>query len=161
MKRNLVALIALLLCLALALTACGKSDEDPVTEPLDPIGPVDPVNPSDDIASSAFVGTFVNSYSALFASSAADVFPEGADYTPTLICNADGTFSLSVMSDMSARTMRTINGTFTISGDTAAFTATDGAGEVRFTMTFAGVDELRYAGDQIDCVSQGDLFARV
>lgn len=163
MKKRLLTIPALLLCAALALTACGTSPQETGTPvvPLEPIGPIDPINPSDDIAASAFVGTFVNSYSTLYASAAADVFPEGPDKTPALVCNADGTFSLTVMTDMAERTMRTLTGSFTISGDTAAFTTVDGAaGELTFTMTFVGVDELRYAGDMIDCVLSGDLFQR-
>lgn len=166
MKKTLLTVLSLLICL-LMLSACGLlgnegADIDDGPSLLDPLPPVDgPFNDSDDIASSAFVGTFVNSYSALSASLASSVFPEGAEKTPTLVCNPDGTFTLSVMSDMAQRTMRTVGGTFTVSGDSATFTVTEGEpGEVQFTLTFASADELHYAGDQIDCVSQGDLFLR-
>lgn len=163
MNKKLLAIISLILCFTFVLTACGPKDteEDPVTpDPLDPIGPVDNFNTGDDIASSAFVGTFTNSYSALFASAASSVF-ETPEETPSLVCNADGTFSLTVMADMGNRTMRTVTGTFTVNDNTASFTAMDGDKEIQFTMTFASQHELRFAGDQVDCVSTGDIFERV
>ena len=55
MKRNLVSLMALALCVALLLCACGKKDPAPVesgdpaapTEPVQPAQPVDPVLPAE------------------------------------------------------------------------------------------------------------------
>lgn len=170
MTTKWIAILALLLCAALLFTACSKTD--PLTnEELESVGkntlpPIDgPLNEGIDIASSPFVGTFQNTYSSLFASLTVDVF-EDASEIPVLTCNADGTFEMRV-TDYATRALHTLSGTFTVNDETATFTATN-VGEiasvsgtsVTFTMKLVNGNEMKYSGDELDCVTKGDIFTR-
>lgn len=182
MKTSVKFLCALLTALLLfACTSCRKSAE--TTEPLTPeqqtpSPSVDgPLYEGTDLAGSPFVGTFASSYSALFASDADDVYvtiTEAADGTlnktptdkPTLVCKSDGTFTLTVC-DSIGGSWHTLNGTFTVSGETAEFTVAQGeygdfigADTQKFALKLTSKDDLRYWGDQIGTVYGGDVFTR-
>ncbi|MEA5051035.1 MAG: hypothetical protein VB021_06130 [Oscillospiraceae bacterium] len=164
MKKTIALL--LLLLLALTLGACAKKQE--TTSDLEPLPSVDgPVNNSADLADSPFVGTFDNSYSALFKSAAGDVYPAPDVSVPQLRCEADGTFSFTAVSAPDKQSY-VLTGTFTVDGDTATFTieAHESSGYMgddatAFTMTLIDSNEMRYAGDQIATVSAGDIFERI
>lgn len=163
MKKLICILLALLM---LTLCACAKKEEK--GDSLEPLPTVDgPVNTGGDLADSPFVGSFDNSYSALFKSAAKDVYPEPDCAVPQLVCGADGSFTLTAVSAPD-KEVYTITGSFTVDGDTATFTIAQHASSgyigddaAAFTMTLIDTDEMRYAGDQIATVSAGDIFERI
>ena len=177
MKKWICALLFLLT--ALILIGCEK-EEEPIRSPEQeqPSPSIDgPLYEGNEIAGSPFVGTFVNDYSALFASDAQDVYvrlTENEDGTlerepldkPRLICAEDGTFALTVCTAVGEDYV-TINGTFTVDGETAQFTVAQGnygdfigCDTQKFSLTLTSRDTVRYWGDQIGTVYGGDLFTR-
>lgn len=184
-KTMLLAAAALLLCLAL-FAGCKTQTEGedanaqtPASPELsNPSVPVDgPVYTGTEIADSPYVGRFESSYSALFASDAADVYVqvvEQEDGTtsaepverPALECRADGSFSLTVMTTLGGE-YATLNGTFTVDGELAEFTVAQGnygdflgADTEKFSCRLLNENEIRYWGDQIGTVAGGDIFLR-
>lgn len=178
MKKHLIALLALALCAALA--ACKPQDAPTALTPeqQEPSLSVDgPIYEGTDIEGSPFVGSFVSEYSALFASDADDVYvliTENEDGTlnkspvekPRLVCAADGTFALTVCTAV-GEGYATLNGTFTVDGETAQFTVAQGdygdfigSDTQRFSLKLSDEDALRYWGDQIGTVYGGDIFSR-
>ena len=187
MKKNklLAAAAALLLCLAL-LAGCNSQTDGEDTKTESPTSPelsnpsvsVDgPVYSGTDIADSPYVGRFESSYSALFASDAADVYvqvveqQDGTTATepverPVLECRADGSISLTVMTTLGGE-YATLNGTFTVDGEHAEFTVAQGnygdflgADTEKFSCRLLNENEIRYWGDQIGTVAGGDIFLR-
>ncbi|MEG0752143.1 MAG: hypothetical protein RR998_10140 [Oscillospiraceae bacterium] len=175
------------LCIVLALSLCGcaakpAQGHDSIVSPeaVNPTPAVDgPAYTGNTVEGSPFVGKFQNSYVALFASKAQDVFvvySEKEDgelekiplqQIPTLECREDGTFSLSV-NTLDDNKYAVVNGTFTVDGITAEYTVAAGeygnflgADTQKFTSKLINKDELRYWGDQIGSVSGGDVFSRV
>lgn len=178
MKKMLLALLIAALCLS--LIACGKDETPEVLTPeqQEPSPSIDgPVYEGTDVAESPFVGTFVSTYSALFASDAEDVYviiTEKEDGTldrapvdkPKLVCTADGTFTLTVCTAV-GEGYATLNGTFTVEDETAQFTVAQGnygdfigSDTQKFSLKLTDKDTLRYWGDQIGTVYGGDIFAR-
>lgn len=170
MTKRWLAVIVLLLCVMLMFHACGnqepKQEEEIDLVGNEPLPQIDgPLHEGTDIASSPFVGTFQNTYSALFASLTAEVFEDASDI-PSLTCNADGTFEMKV-TDYTTRAAHILSGTFTVDGEIATFTATN-VGEiasvsgtsVTFTMQLINENEMKYGGDELDCVTKGDIFTR-
>lgn len=178
MKRLPLLVIALLA--ALALAGCSADETKPTSpEDANPSPEIDgPVYIGTDLAASPFVGSFENTYVALFASSARDVFvtyetlEDGSlkttplDRLPALVCRSDGTFSITVNTLEDDR-CATVNGTFTVDGEWAEFTVAAGDyGEFigsdtqKFSCRLINHDELRYWGDQIGSVTGGDIFRR-
>ena len=158
MKKLFCLLLVLSVCV---LAACGAQDaaQDPGPAPS-----VDgPVHEGTDIAGSPFVGTFENSYNALFLSPAKDGVYDGA--LPTLTLKEDGAFSMTVVATADGA-VHTLSGTFTVDGDNAALTVDACDGEFYgsdtegFTLTLTSENELRYSGPQMEAVSEGDLFER-
>ncbi len=168
MRNRIFCMFALLLYAVLLCTACAKPTPEPEPVPDTTLPPIDgPVYEGAEIAASPFVGSFRNTYNAQNASLAADVFPEEKN-RPLLTCSADGSFTFVVF-DIANETAHTIIGTFTVQ-DTVATFYVDDVGDVAslpagilvvFTMTLLNENELRYKGVEMDCVSTGDLFARV
>lgn len=181
MKKR-TALISLLL-LALLLAGCVAQPAQPaITTPEEenPAPEIDgPVYEGSDIKASPFVGEFKNTYVALFASKAADVFvvytttEDGEvittplDRVPELVCRADGTFSITV-NTLDDNAYATVNGSYTVDGEWAEFTVAQGDyGEFigsdtqKFSCRLLNKNELRYWGDQIGSVTGGDIFRRV
>jgi hypothetical protein len=166
--RKWIAIAALLLCAAMLFSACAKWDEQQPEDVVDDAGIVDedvatpsidgPVYEGNDIASSPFVGEFKNTYSALFASKVEDVFENEGDI-PVLVCEADGNFAFYV-NDLISEGLLTVEGTFTVDGDIATFTIAGESAAV-FTMELINKDEMRYSGDELYCVSRGDIFERM
>ena len=150
-RRILVLLLAVLLLL-LSVSCTPKPEEPPV------ISVDGPINTSETLENSPFVGTFRNTYSALFASLSQDVF-EFEDDIPLLEALPDGTFTLRVVDTGDQRKVHTLKGTFSVQGDVADFTA-EGEDTPWFTMTLLGVDEIRYGGGEFYCVYSGDIFSR-
>ncbi len=194
MRKTVVSIMALLCALTLlcACTPSEKPGDEPTTEPSTPtVSPeqsapapsVDgPVYSGTDVAESPFVGRFENTYVALFASTADETFvdyeeAEDGELTvtprekPFIVCREDGTFSITVDTlneDPSVHKYATINGTFTVDGESAEFTVAAGSyGDFigsdtqKFIMKLINAHELRYWGDQIGTVTGGDMFKRV
>ncbi len=175
-------LCAAVLCAAL-LYGCTKAPETEERTPTSPeltnpaVNIDGPAYTGTEIADSPYVGKFDNSYSAQFASDAADVYVNiilNEDGTstyepverPSLDCRADGTFSLTVMTTLGGD-YATLTGTYTVDGEHAEFTVTPGAyGDFlgadteKFSGKLLGADEIRYWGDQIGTVMGGDIFRR-
>ena len=165
--KKWISIVALILCAVMLFSACAKEEEQPeeviyntettnedVTTP-----PIDgPVYDGTDIASSPFVGEFKNTYCARFASMAEDVFENEGDI-PVLVCEANGNFTFYV-NDLVSEGLLTVNGKFTVDGDTASFTIS-GESKAFFTMELINKDEMRYSGDELYCVSRGDIFERM
>jgi len=155
--RRPIALVLLFLLIG-CIGACG-SDPSSVETGLETV-PVDsPVNTSDDPAASPFVGSFKNTYNAMFASLSVDVF-ELEDDIPVIECLRDGTFTLRVVDVAAERQSYSMTGTWTVDGDTAFFVP-EGGEETYFQMTLISADEMRYSGEEYYCVTQGDIFTRI
>ena len=156
-------LLCLLLVCVLLLAGCGGKDAPAADDP----GPAPAVDgllhEGSDIAGSPFVGTFENSYSALFLSPAAAGVYDGA--LPTVTLKEDGTFVMTVVATADGA-VHTLSGSFTVKDDVASLTveAVDGefyGSDVKgFIFTLTTPTELRYSGDQMEAVSEGDLFER-
>ena len=179
-KKWIAALLVLALCLSFAACAPKETVSPEVVAPesQSPSPAIDgPLYTGTDIAASPFVGTFRSSYSALFASNADDVYvniTENEDGTlnmepiekPKLVCSADGSFALTVCTIVGGDYV-TLNGTFTVDGETAEFTVAQGnygdflgSDTQKFALKLISHDELRYWGDQIGTVYGGDKFLR-
>lgn len=186
-KRKFCTVFVLLALCAAVLCGCAggkrpleESGGGPQSTPEleNPSVSVDgPVYTGEEIKGSPYVGRFVNSYSAQFASDANAVYvriTEGEDGEietepldlPVLECRADGTFSLTVATAVGGE-YATVNGNFTVNGEYAEFTVAQGyygdflgSDTEKFTCRLLNGDELRYWGDQIGTVVGGDIFRR-
>jgi len=163
-RRTLAALLALTFILALA--GCKEDPaESAVSERMPPTVPIEgPAHEGTDIASSPFVGSFVNSYSGEYRSAAADVYKD-ADL-PTLTINPDGSFVLTTYIFETSKTVE-IRGTLAVDGETATLSVTSRSGDGFLgddveTAALALLDknEMKWRGEQIGSVSSGDIFTR-
>ncbi len=149
----------LMVCLLCGCSLFGQKKEAGFVI-LDPVPPIDaPVYEGSDIAGSPFVGEFINTFCAIQASRADGVYID-EEHTPKLTCNADGTFVLTVVSDMVNHKMRDVKGTFTVDGETAEFVP-DGMPDAAFQAKMVNKDELRIVGEGVDSVTNGDIFGRI
>ncbi|MDO4566037.1 MAG: hypothetical protein Q4B42_01780 [Oscillospiraceae bacterium] len=180
MKRAPV--IIMLLCLLFALCSCERAESASATltpEEANPSPEVDgPIYEGTELEGSPFVGVFENTYVALFASAAKDVFvvytqSEDGELTttplgrvPQLECRADGTFSLTV-NTLVDNAYATLNGSYTVEDEWAEFTVAAGeygdflgSDTQKFSARLLNEEEMRYWGDQIGSVTGGDIFTR-
>lgn len=171
--------IALCLALVFVMCACAPKKEKPepayvAPESADPAkDPDSPYNSGTNLSDSLFVGTFETVYCALNAAPAEDVYKDSGT-PPVIVCNADGTFMLTVYerygkdgTEGSGIGSVTVKGTFTVDEDNAEFTITEntdalylGSEVESFTMTLRDENTLRYSGEQIATTVKGDLFER-
>jgi len=181
-KIIIFAIITLILSLALliaVLASKGKHAETPTApeaaaekppgsltyQPVTSI--TGPVNESDSLLESPFVGSFENSYVALSASDAKDIFGgEIPGPPPVLTIEENGSFILTINANEAG--MLAVKGSVSVDGDVAVFTieawpAIDflGADADSFTMRLLDKDDLRYSGEQIGTITKGDVFTRV
>lgn len=182
MKQRLLSIFATLALAALLFAGCAPVSVAPAAaspETDNPAPEIDgPVYVGTDIPDSPFVGVFENTYVALFASKAEDVFvvytvkEDGSVITtplhrkPTLECRSDGTFSITV-NTLEDNVYATVNGSYTVDGEWAEFTVAAGeygdfigADTQKFSCRMLNANELRYWGDQIGSVTGGDVFKR-
>lgn len=124
-----------------------------------------PVYEGKDVSSSPFVGGFKNTYVALYASDATDVF-KIEEEIPSLTVETDGSFQLQIY-DAEAGVLM-VRGSATVNGETAEFTIDQrpegisflGVDVESFRMTLADGNNMYYAGEALGSISKGDVFTR-
>ncbi len=176
----IILVLAVVLALILIVLASIKKSRD--AEPLLPEGMTssgtesefaplpsiaDPIYEGSDLSDSPFVGTFENSFVALFMSKASDVFGKNnMGEAPTLTISADGHFELTI-SIQKQDGMLTAKGKVTVDKDEATFVIEEkpeieylGSEVTEFKMKLVSENDLRYSGDEVGTMSNGDIFTR-
>ena len=181
MKKFISLLLALLMIFSLCSCKADQKQDPVIVSPEEqsPLPAVDePIYEGTDVASSPFVGSFENSYVALFKSAAQDVFKqitqnEDESFTettlekPVLTCNADGTFTLKVCTSVGEDYVM-MNGIFTVDGEYGEFRFDEanygdflGSDVAVFWLQLKNKTDLRYTGEQIGTITAGDIFTRI
>lgn len=157
-------LIASILLVMLLFTACGAKTGTPEdNNTLEPL-PEIPTYEGTSVADSPFVGSYRCIWSALEHSSTDDPSWEGR--VSSLVCNADGTFTLTFDS-LEEAGMVTVSGTYKVENDTATCTVKERTGEnylgvelEEFRLNLIDEKELRYKGEQQGLVADRDIFSK-